>query len=48
MAAKGNQVIIVVIALFVGFGLAILPAYRHDAHLLHRPESNCPECEGER
>lgn len=37
--------------LAVGFGMAILPAIRADRaeayHAQHRPESNCPDCEGE-
>lgn len=41
--------VLLCLVLMVGFGLAILPAYRADRadHLLHRPESRCPDCQGE-
>lgn len=39
--------VLLCLVLVVGFGLAILPAIRADRgdHMLHRPESNCPECD---
>ena len=41
--------VLLCLVLMVGFGLAILPAIRADQadHLLHHPNSKCPECEGE-
>ena len=40
--------ILICLILFVGFGVAILPAMRADRddewHLAHGPASNCPEC----
>lgn len=37
--------VLICLILAVIFGLAILPAIRADAHLLHHPNSNCPDCE---
>jgi hypothetical protein len=44
MSVLASHGVLLCIILLVSFGISILPAIRHDAHLAHRP-GTCPDGE---
>ena len=47
MSVLASQGFLLCVILLVGFGVSIIPARRHDAHLMHRPGA-CPDDECDR